>query len=135
MRQPVPITPPAPPSTASIKGLEGVATARELFWQNLMRVMLTSLSVLSASRRKRRSLPEGEQRDQGRQGDQTTKDQAERGDQPPGDLFDGRLAIVTSLGQRVPIGAVYPLFACGIPTSDGDKSLSMAVECTVFQVH
>ena len=30
---------------------------------------------------------------------------------------------------------MYPLFACGIQTSDADKALSMAVECTVFQIH
>jgi hypothetical protein len=50
------------------------------------------------------------------------------------DLFDGRLAIITSLGQRIAIADVAPLFACGVPGSDENRSLSAAVECTVFQV-
>jgi len=52
-----------------------------------------------------------------------------------GDLFDGRVAIITTLGQRIPIGAVYPLFACGIQTTEAYRALSLAVECTVFQIH
>jgi hypothetical protein len=93
----------------SPRALEGVTVARELFWQNVMREILTSLSVLS-----------GAQTD----GQPVVED----------DLFDGRLAIITQLGQRVPIAAVFPLFACGIDTSDLDRELSMAVECTVFQI-
>jgi len=89
--------------------MEGVTVARELFWQNVMREILTSLSVLSGTH---------------------TEGQPTGGD----DLFDGRLAIITQLGQRVPIAAVFPLFACGIDTSDTDRELSMAVECTVFQI-
>ncbi|HYE61670.1 MAG TPA: hypothetical protein VD997_06715 [Phycisphaerales bacterium] len=89
---------------ASPKALEGVTIARELFWQNVMREILTSLSVISSM---------GEQ---------------------PADLFDGRLAVITQLGQRVPIAGVMPLFACGIDTSDTERELSLAVECTVFQI-
>jgi hypothetical protein len=90
----------------SPRAMEGVTVARELFWQNVMREILTSLSVISGG-----GVPEGQE-----------------------DLFDGRLAIITQLGQRVPIAAVMPLFACGIDTSDTERELSMAVECTVFQV-
>jgi hypothetical protein len=97
--------------------IEGVAAARELFWQNVIREMLTSLSVLYASK------------DKGK----PAVDQS--GKPIDGDMFDGRVAVITTLGQRIPIGAVYPLFACGIQTSDADKALSMAVECTVFQIH
>ena len=50
------------------------------------------------------------------------------------DLFDGRLAIITTLGHRIPIGDIAPLFACGISGTDAEKSLSTAVECSVFQV-
>lgn len=95
--------------------IKGVASARELFWQNVMREMLTSLSVLSASK------------------DRKATDASGNPLHP--DMFDGRLAIFTTLGQRIPIAAVAPLFACGIQTSDADKALSMAVECTVFQIH
>jgi hypothetical protein len=45
------------------------------------------------------------------------------------------LAVVTREGQRVPISSVFPLFACAIDTSSPDeRTLAMAVECTVFQV-
>lgn len=88
------------------RAMEGVTVARELFWQNVMREILTSLSVISST-----GAPAGE-----------------------GDLFDGRLAVITQLGQRIPIAGVMPLFACGIDTSDTERELSLAVECTVFQI-
>lgn len=50
------------------------------------------------------------------------------------DVFDGRIAVITSLGHRIPVADVMPLFACGVPGSDREKHLSMAVECTVFQI-
>ena len=103
-------------TTPQLSGnIKGVTDARDLFWQNVMREMLTSLSVLQASK------------------DRKATDAAGNPLHP--DMFDGRLAIFTALGQRIPIAAVYPLFACGIQTSDADKALSMAVECTVFQIH
>jgi hypothetical protein len=90
------------------QAMEGVQAARELFWQNVMREILTSLSVIS------------------------TAGMSGKGG-PHEDLFDGRLAVITQLGQRIPIAAVFPLFACGINLDDAQKELSMAVECTVFQ--
>jgi hypothetical protein len=104
--------------SAQVAGnIESVTAARELFWQNVIREMLTSLSMLYASK------------DKG-------KPAVDRNGKPvEGDMFDGRVAVITTLGQRIPIGAVYPLFACGIQTTDADKALSMAVECTVFQIH
>jgi hypothetical protein len=104
---------PPPPEVLADGSLDNIATARELFWQNVMREILTSLSAMSVA-----SKP------------------APADGQPAGsEVFDGRLAIVTKLGQRIPIAAVYPLFACGIQSSERHKALSMAVECTVFQVH
>lgn len=97
------------PSPNMPQALEGVQAARELFWQNVMREILTSLSVIS------------------------TAGMSGKGGQHE-DLFDGRLAVITQLGQRVPIAAVFPLFACGINLDDAQKELSMAVECTVFQI-
>jgi hypothetical protein len=115
-----PLPPNHPKTDAPAAPLAGnlgeVATARELFWQNVLREMLTSLSALGAS-------------------NGGTKVLTDAGGNPiEGDPFDGRLAIITALGQRIPIAGVEPLFACGIPTSDADKALSMAVECTVFQI-
>lgn len=99
---------PAPPRPS---GAANVAANRELFWNNVMREMLTALSVMWA----KRSEPPG----------------------APGaddDMFDGRLGIITVTGQRIPIGSVYPLFACGVPRNVADRELSMEVECTIFQI-
>jgi hypothetical protein len=94
--------------------------ARDLFWQNMMREMLTALSVESINRQARAAHA------------------AADGKPPPQEegvnLFDGRLGILTHAGERIPIAEVYPLLACGISTSDEAKVLSIAVECTVFQV-
>jgi hypothetical protein len=106
-----------------VNSLERMAAARELFWQNVLREMLTSLSILCASKSKQ---PGGVAVD--------GQLALAPGDHSKTDLFDGRLAVITTLGQRIPIASVYPLFACGIQTSDAEKALSTAVECTVFQV-
>jgi hypothetical protein len=105
---PVPTAPPIDPTT-----VEGVAATRELFWHNVMREILTSLSIASAARP--RPGP---------------------GQPPPAEdnLFDGRLAVLTHAGERIPIADVFPLFACGINTDGPQRALSLAVECTVFQV-
>lgn len=86
-------------------GLRDAGAARELFWQNVIREFLTSLSV-----------------------QQARDDEASRA------IFDGRLAIITRGGARIPIGAVRPLFACGLGGTQADRELSMAVECSVFQI-
>jgi hypothetical protein len=109
---------------------------RELFWQNVMREMLTSLSVLSMQRNDAappiEAPPAAAADNPGDQGDPPTGAiQPTEGFDPA--LFDGRLAIVTRAGERIPIAAVFPLFACGISTP-GSRSLSAAVECTVFQI-
>ena len=50
------------------------------------------------------------------------------------ELFDGRFAILTTTGSRIPIGVIYPLFACSVPGSGPEHNLSLAVQCTVFRV-
>lgn len=104
---------------------------RDLFWQNVMREMLTSLSVLSIQRS---------------DAEQAAAQAPAPDPNSPGpiqlagglsfdpSLFDGRLAIVTKAGERIPIAAVIPLFACGIDTPNA-RVLSAAVECTVFQIN
>lgn len=52
----------------------------------------------------------------------------------PGNIFDGRLGVITAWGQRIPIGHINPVFACGLPSKDGENWLSTAVECTVFEI-
>jgi hypothetical protein len=109
-------TPPKPP-TASHPPLslprqharaDIVSVTRELFWHNVVSEFLTTLSALYA------------------RGGAASED----GDNP----FDGRLAIITDTGVRVPIGAVTPVFACGVGGTREDRALSMAVECTVFEI-
>lgn len=102
-----------------------VVHARELFWNNVMREILTALSVLSVAdgNAGKPSEPAADA------GEQEPEDQ-----EPVSDPLDGRLAIVTRGGERIPIAAVYPLFACGIPGPESERALSIALECTVFQV-
>lgn len=88
-----------------------VLATRELFWQDVMRELLTSLAGLSASRPS-----EG---------------------QPPdpafdASLFDGRLAVMTRDGERIALAAVTPILSCG-PAEDVSRSLAMAVACTAFE--
>ena len=117
-------TPPAVPHAADPTPLplEQVDAARTLFWHNVMRELLTSLSVACLSRLSRPALP-------GAPGEHPA-DAAPS----PDDLFDGRLAILTHAGERIPIAEVFPLFACGINTNDRQRAVSIAVECTVFQI-
>lgn len=86
-----------------------VRELRELFWHNVVREFLTNLSVLHA---------------------QKSVSQTPLVDDP----FDGRLAIITTHGVRIAIGAISPMFACGISGTAADRDLSMDVECTVFQI-
>ncbi len=51
-----------------------------------------------------------------------------------GEDFAGRFGIILATGERVSISEVHPLFACGVPGTDSERELSIAVECTVFRV-
>lgn len=105
--------------------MQHIAHARELFWNNVMREILMALSVASTRRPEHEPSP----------GPETAAGEKD-GDAEPtlADPLDGRLAIVTSGGERIPIADVYPLFACGIPGTPAERALSVAVECTVFQI-
>lgn len=146
-----------------------VMATRELFWQNVIREILTSLSMMSALRP---STPpatpeletgeemlnpaassfteledsaaaepvEGEADGESEAGEEeeaqegaTDSDEAENNGSYDDQLFDGRLAIITRRGERIPIAEVFPVFACGIDTPR-DRVLSLALECTVFQI-
>lgn len=78
-----------------------VQQARELFWQNVVRELLTGLSMAS-------------------------------GREPQ--LMDGRFAIITRRGRRIPIAQVFPLFACSLTGGGAEHALAVAVECTVFRI-
>lgn len=106
---------------------ERTLAVRELFWHNVVREVLTSLAVLSAER-DARPKPGREQR--------AERPDAQRDDRraQTDDILDGRLAVITSAGVRVPIAHITPVFACGVPGTPTQRALSLAVECTVFQV-
>lgn len=48
-------------------------------------------------------------------------------------LFDGRLAVVLTSGQRVAIAHVAPLFSFGISQAD-QRGLAIAVDASIFQI-
>ncbi len=51
------------------------------------------------------------------------------------EMADGRLAVLTHAGERVPIKAVEPLFSCSVPgVGPAERALSTAVQCTVFRI-
>ncbi len=79
-----------------------VVAARDLFWENVVREMLTGLSMM-------------------------------QGQHP--EMFDGRIAVLTHAGERIPIGEVAPMFACSILQADSwERAAAVAVECTVFRI-
>lgn len=130
-RVPVKRAPPHAAPSRTTENFQRTQATRELFWNNVIREILTSLSMLSMIE------PENPPPLPAESAAPST-DETQPGDQPredSGDLLDGRLGLITTQGQRIPIAAVYPLFACGIPGSDAEKSLSLDVECSVFQVH
>ena len=118
----------APPSSGSLSstarnlGRRAAPTpadiyhTRELFWNNIIREMLSTLATASAMG----APPDGEP----------------GVDRPahPADVLDGRLAVITREGARIPIAAVTPLIACGVSSDEPSRILSMDVECTVFQI-
>jgi len=112
-----------------------VAATRELFWQNVMREILTNLSMVSgrnSAPAHAPAPPDAAAIEASGQGAALAPG-AEVETSEEMELFDGRLAVITRQGQRVPIAEVFPLFACGIATP-GERTLSMEVECTVFQI-
>ncbi len=48
-------------------------------------------------------------------------------------MMDGRIAVLTRAGERIPIGGVEPLFPCSV-SSPETMQLCMAVQCTVFNI-
>ncbi len=106
------IAAPREPETPEARTLGEVAQARELFWQNVMREMLTSLAMASAMR----------------------PPPAAKNGEDESDMLDGRLAVITAQGQRIPIAAVIPLLACSISSTQRDRLLSTDLQCSVYQI-
>lgn len=94
---------------------------RELFWQNVVREILSALSVTAAAYAGRLK---------------PTAGGAAMTPAPDHDLFDGRMAVITRLGQRIPIADVYPVFACSLASHKPaqDRMLAADVQCSIFQI-
>ena len=101
--------------------------ARELFWQNVARDILTTLSVLVQHHK-------AAEHHRKQQSASVPSDVESEGESDPDHPFDGRMAVITRLGQRIPIAEVHPLFACSIDTSPATRTLSAKVQCSVFQI-
>lgn len=91
---------------------------RDLYWQNVVRESLMALAVAAGSGGRVAPTPTA----------------AETSPDPVGDLFDGRVGVITTLGQRIPIADIYPLFACSVTGHAHDRMLSADVQCTVFRI-
>lgn len=90
-----------------------------MFWQNVCREILMSLAAAAAE-------------SSGRLG--TGPSAAESSTSPLNELFDGRMGVITSIGQRIPVADVTSLFSCSLPGDDLDRSISGDVQCTVFRI-
>ena len=111
--------------------------SREIFWQNVMREMLTSLAMQRAKLISK--INEHLQQAEDKESETEDRDPAEK--EKDAALiasiledFDGRMAIVTSLGERIPIADITPLFACSIGGTSHTRALSEDVQCTIFQI-
>ena len=116
MSDPTPVTPQMPPVPSG-----QLAQRRELFWQNVVREILSSLAATAATLSGRLT---------------ATAAGAAGSTVPAHELFDGRTAVITRLGQRIPIADVYPVFACSVPSAKGstERMLSADVQCSIFQI-
>lgn len=94
---------------------------REVFWQNVVREILNALAATAAA--------------QGGRISATPSGAATSGSSPGGELFDGRMSVITRLGQRIPIADIFPVFSCSLPDAPGrERVLAADVQCTVFQI-
>lgn len=102
------------------------ADLREAFWHDMCREILTTLSAEGLRRREKSpgiDLPDG---------GQMVSSVSPAPPEP--ELFDGRMAVLTHGGERIAIGEVYPMLACGISGDEADRAVSQAVECSIFQI-
>ncbi len=103
--------------------LKAVATARQVFWSNVLREIMTSLCMASLREHAAR---EGPARALGAAAGEAQPDpEASK-------IFDGRLAVITSWGLRLSIAAIEPVL--GAAPSAGRTAMQQALECSVFQI-
>jgi len=93
---------------------------RDVFWSNVVREILMALATSAAHASGRLSTgPAG----------------ANSSPTPVGELFDGRMGVITSLGQRIPIADIVPVFSCSMDGCEADRSRSSDVQCTIFKIN
>ncbi len=114
------MAPPIPSTTNQRAHTAPLVTARrDLFWSNVVRDTLMALATAAAHSAGR--LNEGPVA-------------AAHSTDPVHDLFDGRMGVVTTLGQRIAIADVFPVFACTAVGDPETRQRSEDVQCTVFQI-
>ena len=96
-----------------------VQARRDQFWSNVVRDTLMAMATAAASSSARLS---------------PTPTAAQHSVAPTDDLFDGRMGIITTLGQRIPIADIFPVFACSSAGSQAERDRSADVQCTVFRI-
>ena len=110
---------PTPQHTPQMPSVTRVQARRDVFWQNVCREILMALAAAAAE-------------SSGRLG--TGVGDAESSTSPVSELFDGRMAVITTLGQRIPISDVSAVFSCSLPGNALDRSISSDVQCTIFRI-
>ena len=45
------------------------------------------------------------------------------------------MGVITTLGQRIPIADITPVFACSMSGCPEDRSISGDVQCTIFRIN
>lgn len=110
---------PAPAYTPDRYPVARTQIRRDVFWQNVCREILMGLAAAAAESAGRTGIGAAD---------------AEMSPSPTSDLFDGRMAIITQSGQRIPIADVYPVFAYSVLGDDEVRARSNDVQCTIFRI-
>jgi ribosomal protein L10 len=109
-----------PPATTPATHTAPLVTSRrDLFWNNVVRDTLMALATAAAH-------------SSGRVNEGPVA--AAHSVDPVHDLFDGRMGVITTLGQRIPIADVFPVFACTALGDAQTRQRSEDVQCTVFRI-
>lgn len=126
------MTPPTPPNPEpqggaglmphggrpSVQHANLAAARRDVFWQNVVREVLMGLAAAATSGGRLSPTPSA----------------AATSAEPVGELFDGRTAVITTMGQRIAIADIYPVFACSMAGDAQARVMSADVQCTVFRI-
>jgi len=96
-----------------------VLIRRDVFWNNVVRDILMAMATAAANSSGRLK---------------PTVTGAQASSSPLDQMFDGRVGVMTTLGQRIPIADLYPVFSCSSTSPTADRSLAADVQCTIFRI-